>query len=436
MDSGQKDSQNPVLAEEPPNLSVTGFRDPFLAPYPSLATLLGHPSDTLYGTISGGLHPDGPRLFLYRVQPSALRQWEYLHPLVEDVPGNLRPSGKWGGDLGVNWECANFVSLSSDDGTERRDAIILGSEGGHERPHVLDFYVQNAASPRRTVRYANWFFHTLHAQPGGQVRARLGKAGVFDWGLLYAVATSRHPDGRTVAWGWATEEDLPQSRLDTKGWNGCFGVPREVYLAVVDGVQGLVGGGGGEVDREGHWEIKDGRAVTLGLRPLGELERLKRDVVFQADGVQVDGHLFGAPTAVRIELAVSFGSAPTADVTLHVRESADRSTRTSIVYSPLGQTLRVVRARSNTHADILKSDEIGAFALFTLADGSIETLRLIVLLDEDLIEVFANDRFGLTTRTYSGPDARGVSIEGVSQGVSASISAWEVADIGLNSQVP
>ncbi|KFA68477.1 hypothetical protein S40285_08306 [Stachybotrys chlorohalonatus IBT 40285] len=53
--SWKKIHGNPVLPEEPANLDVTGFRDPYVAAWPGLDEALeaeGHPA--LYGVVSGG----------------------------------------------------------------------------------------------------------------------------------------------------------------------------------------------------------------------------------------------------------------------------------------------------------------------------------------------------------------------------------------------
>lgn len=125
----QKYASNPILPNEPPNLEVTGFRDPFVSAWPSMAAALNLDAEaTLFGIISGGIRDVTPTTFLYSIEAADPTKWTYIGPLV-NFGLNSRPS-KWSGDLGVNWEVTNFATLSDpSDPSVSREFLIMGTEG-------------------------------------------------------------------------------------------------------------------------------------------------------------------------------------------------------------------------------------------------------------------------------------------------------------------
>ena len=69
---------------------VAGFRDPYLFPSARLASLLAPaansttPSSDLFATVSGGVHGEGAKLFLYRqVTEGNVIDWDYIGPILE-----------------------------------------------------------------------------------------------------------------------------------------------------------------------------------------------------------------------------------------------------------------------------------------------------------------------------------------------------------------
>lgn len=383
LTAGTKHPDNPILREEPAGLDVTGFRDPFLAPWPAMDRARGT-HGRLYGLNSGGIRGKGPRTFLYDVDPEDLTSWTYLHPLLRSPP-----VGRWGGDLGVNLECTNFLTLRSNH--LEREVIVTGSEGGAPR--------LRGGEPH----YTPWLMGTLGVDEG-EADLRISAAGMIDWGTLYASNTFLH-EGRRILWGWLIEEDLPDNILAERGWTGCFGVPRELFLASYTGVTGTLTG---KVEDVGSFEaLPSGEVVTLGIRPLPELAHLRGPRLSQirnASGSRFD--LESPPLACAIDVVVEVTD-DTEEVTLHVRQS--ESAETNITFYPREEVIRVHRERSNDHPDILKGTEEGQFTLLRCPE--IERLRLTVLLDGDVIEVFANERFALATRVYSPADATGVVYE-------------------------
>lgn len=218
---------NPILTGPPQCLKVTGWRDPYLT------TWINGPASkspsTLYGFISGGIVDKTPTAFVYSVDPTDLRKWEFVGPLV-DVGLNFRPS-RWSGDCGLNWEVANLITLV-DDNEASRDFVIMGAEGcipaGSHRG-------VSSARSKRTSREQLW----MCVKDSGEKRSGSTSdaltsylfSGIFDHGCHYAGNSFWDPQtSKQIVYGWITEEDLPDSLRHRQGWSGLVSLPRVVGL--------------------------------------------------------------------------------------------------------------------------------------------------------------------------------------------------------------
>ena len=155
--SWEKFAGNPILDGEPEGLDVTGWRDPFVGPWPAMADFLGLPAETtLFGIISGGIRDVTPTTFLYSIPTNDATKWQYVGPLVS-VGLNTRRS-RWSGDLGKNWEVTNFMTLKDDmDPSIERQFLIMGTEGCLPNPSPLsapDSPAIIAAGPSRPAHPA------------------------------------------------------------------------------------------------------------------------------------------------------------------------------------------------------------------------------------------------------------------------------------------
>jgi beta-fructofuranosidase len=89
---------------------------------------------------------------------------------------------------------------------------------------------------------------------------------------------------------------------------------------------------------------------------------------------------------------------------------------TDVVFNPAGASLNVVRNHSTLDREGVNScTEYGSFTLFNLLreDGKVrpERLRLTIICDNSVVEVFANDRFALSTKVFpTRDDAVGLSM--------------------------
>lgn len=281
---------------------MTGFRDPFVAPWPTLDRLLGrNPEDqSNYALLSGGIRDEGPCLFLYDVPKASEKSqsWKYLGKLLHSFGLNHTFSPKWASDSGVNWECGNFVHLTYQDANglanaksdEEKLFVIFGSEGIKEKEYVTKYHSQHPDAPRRVPRATNWLSGSLYqrprsagplAGPEGQlgIDIKPSSAGVLDHGIAYAAATFEHPDGRTIMWAWLPEEDILPLENAKKGYTGCMGVPRELFVLTIPQITGTFQNLSKleDISSLEIGEASDGvkTATTLGVSPLRELETLR-----------------------------------------------------------------------------------------------------------------------------------------------------------------
>lgn len=430
-------SQNPVLEEEPHGLDVTGFRDPYVAPWPALDKLRGC-ATSLYGIVSGGIRHKGPAVFLYAIDPGNLAEWSYLGRLM-DSPANLRKSLKWSGDFGVNWECAGFMNLNSRHDTISKDFIVTGTEGGEERPWVKLYLAGKPDDfPRRTTRYCIWIAGSLTRDvTDDTVSFSHEFDGILDHGCFYAANTFYDPSmQRRVLWGWLPEEDVPIDHCKGKGWNGSLAVPRELFLHKMTSVTRALRSSLDNVASIQATQDVPGETYTietLGIAPLPDLSALRTS----KPHILTDVSLPRPTTSLRwfplrgnvweMKAMISIGKG-CSGVGIIVKHNQDRTTGTSIKFHPEREEIVVDRSKSNDSTEINKCDERGSFTLFEQDFGfgeELEKLRLHIFCDGDILEVFANDRFALSTMIYTTElDADEISLLG--EGLTDSVRFEEI----------
>ena len=383
---------------------------------------------SLYGIVSGGVVGRGPDAFLYAVAPHDLTTWKYLGRLI-DIPADLQRPTHWTGDLGVNWECVNFMTLQGDSGA-RKEVLIMGTEGGHKR---------NAEAEQDPLCvWTMWMAGSLvQTEDGPRLNHEI--SGILDHGNLYAASSYQHPEtGERIVWGWIKEEELTLARREAKGWTGYLSLPREVFLLEkTDVVRSLVTPLR-QIPSLKVIDEADGRATiqTLGIRPLTNLATLRASkprVWTNIVGQVPTTHLANVPST-SWELQAVLSVQPGTDrIGFHVQHSADMAQRTTISFSPKKEEIRVDRSLSNREDDVGKDPVRGPLTLFISNEAGTEVaerLRLRIFRDGDVLEIFANDRFALSTVVYAGPlSCPGISCFSTSPKtgdvVFESISLWE-----------
>lgn len=218
-----KKLSDPVIANPPPDLEVTGFRDPCLWREDKRWMLI----------LGSGIRNKGGAILLY--SSTDLRHWTYLHPLVQDFPSGKQTSNPV--DTGDMWECPDFFPLGN-------KHVLLISTMGKVRWKV--------------GTYANQRFTPE-------------KEGVVDWGSYYAAKTMLDRTGTRILWGWIPET-RPDTDLIAAGWAGVMSLPRVLSLNSQNELQTEVAPAA-HVLRGSHVSMKSKLDDTLHIHDLAaELE--------------------------------------------------------------------------------------------------------------------------------------------------------------------
>lgn len=431
-----KSSENPILKGEPDGVQVTGFRDPYIALWPAMDELQGR--ESLYAIISGGVQGAGPTAFLYAVSLDNLTHWEYLGPLV-NLPEKFQQSKKWSGNYGNNWECANFMTLKTEKAA--RQCLIIGAEGDVEREHIKH-YRPPPGGPMRTVRSLLWMFGDLAMEDNGvEFHYKLG--GYLDHGSLYAANSFHDPtSGKRIMHGWIPEEDITCDYARQKGWNGALCIPRELFLLCLHNVTGALRTELSEISSVEATNNPGGSTslYTLGIRPISEFLRLRDDCIqtYQCGSFCLpsstlhENEICTIQTPCwEIEAIISVDCNCNA-VGFCIESEINSAVRLSIYFSIVEMAIIVDRSASTVNPEINTFPEKGPFTLFyTQRDGMVdkselEKLHLRAIFDADVVEIFANDRFALTTTVYSGYYRSGRKVSTFATGCEQSASFEEI----------
>ncbi|PNP79283.1 hypothetical protein FNYG_07359 [Fusarium nygamai] len=227
----QRGNAPTVLDGPPRHLDVTGWRDPYVAKWPSLSRLLGDKSDqALLGIVSGGIRGIGPVIFLYSLDQYDLAAWSFLSVLTIAPTPQGDHHSQWEPDYGANWEVVNFLSLPDpDDRAISHEVLMIGVEG---RKQVdVKTSGRHRHSEFRRDHGQMWVSGPLvQTSTGIQMQFRSG--GALDYGAIYAVNSFHDPkSNQQVAFGWIVEEDLSAELKGAQGWAGLLSVPRVVRLS-------------------------------------------------------------------------------------------------------------------------------------------------------------------------------------------------------------
>ena len=171
-----------------------------------------------------------------------------------------------------------------------------------------------------------------------------------------------------------------------------------------------------------HFSSKEELAAAAMVRvldlALAEVERLRTALVEpDADGVRRGRHL---------DIEAAFTLRDDQPVGLVLAATPDGEERTRVVYRPQARRLTIERSRSSLDAEVSRQDVQG---LLVLDDG--EPLRLRVLLDASVLEVYANERLCLSTRLYPtrGDSDRASAFCDGSASALAQLQVWATGEV-------
>ena len=445
----QKAPNNPVLPREPKELDVTGWRDPFVAPWPTLARSLHLDSrSTLFAIISGGIRDVTPTTFLYAIGDNQnLSQWDYIGPLVNCGLNNR--TSRWSGDLGKNWEVTNFMTLSDSDGPGvQREFLVMGTEGC--LPHAQDARAADedtAISEQlsRPLRQQLWMSGPLQEhsanigtgsdQSESKFQMIHNFGGHLDHGCFYAANSFFDPLSQSqIVWGWITEDDLCDDLRQAQGWSGMLSLPRELMIQTLHHVIGAsiseldtITSIEHEQDTHGSFTIRtlasqpaqrvvqvlrSGPGVRCSSLREVQLQNLSQDSIFMgftSNDVQTN----------RWELDCSFEvSKLCRTIGLRMFHCQDKHTAhsTTLSFSPSSETFNITRPSLPSFASpklINSRPETAPHTLFNIRDPTTtevkqESLSIRAYRDNSVLEVFVNDRTAISTRLYAADETFGM----------------------------
>ncbi len=174
--------------------------------------------------------------------------------------------------------------------------------------------------------------------------------------------------GRRIMWAWVFDRRSGATR-SASGWSGTMSLPRELWL----GTDGM-----------------------LRMRPVKELEALRYNARKLEDlTVEADSELkLEDVRGNGIELAIEMVPDGARQFGVKVCCSPDGEEQTLVLYDAAEKKLKV-DTRKSSLGDGPKKVEAGPFEL-----KANEPLKLRVFVDKSVVEVFANDRQGVTRRIY------------------------------------
>ncbi|KAL0574573.1 hypothetical protein V5O48_007385 [Marasmius crinis-equi] len=415
--------RGPVIASAPFGLNVTGWRDPFSFQDAEFDQLLGSKNDTWYIVVSGGEHDVGPAQFLYRQYDSDLLQWEYLGRLWRESANTTWGDGTWAGRWGFNFEVSNIFRIGSQ-GAQADGTLfsLVGTEGGK-------YSVQGG-------RAQLWAAGDLNPPTNETASFNVSMAGILDWGAAaYAAAgklvpasskasqSSGAPD-RFVVWHWLTGTfyDSVSFPVKAQGWDSSLLTPRELYVETISNVVDSAA-----VRETGSWKITTDSSTsgtvnieTLGIRPVREAIAAYKNQAANTF-IEPDRTLNGTnSTSVSFTQALPDTKHYVLSASLSFPAEARNSSSlragfriltsehesTTIYYQFSNESIVVDRSNSTAVAattnGIDTRNEAGKFRLWNILDAStgsanMESLDLQIIVDNSIVEIFANNRFALST---------------------------------------
>lgn len=264
-----------------------------------------------------------------------LLHWERLDPLIIDT--NLRK--------GI-FECPDIANV---DGTD----IVFAS---------LMYYKRKNDPRFQNLHSSVYFTGRFDEKTGGFIKHCHDFDEIDNGPDFYAPQTLTLEDGRVIMIAWANgwKRTIPSAYLGHK-WAGCMTIPRELYL----------------------------KGNILIQKPIRELISFRKNqVLFERIVVTKDMHLNGI-FGKRIEIILDIDMSQGDLFSVKLRSSADCGT--VISYDKKSQLITFDRGESGREIKSLHKDEVSNskrnFKLYTENN----MLKMHILLDTSIIEVFLQD---------------------------------------------
>ncbi|KAF2218426.1 glycosyl hydrolase [Elsinoe ampelina] len=407
---------NPVIEGPPGDWNITGFRDPFVEPWPEMDALLGVEEPHYYSVFGSGIKGVGPRIPFWTAPANDLTNWTFLGALWEPEANSSLGNVLATGTNAFNFEVSGFFSLADDKG-HLHYYVNTGSEGGNVSFH-------------QSQQWSLFYEGTLSRRANGSAAFNPISGGAADYGILYAMTSFNDTKrNRRVQYGWAREELVGNGGLfsaSQQGFQGALSFPRELFVHTTrdvvnnDGLLGELGPAAISQELDGSFTAR-----TLGVRPLPEVVTGLRNGTRQTSFPSTtfsESTILAANTSNHYELTATVSNA-TGRVGVRIGVSPDEQEYTLIYYEPSNYTIVIDRTRSSLIQEFNNASLTGYFRPYHVLPGvggnaTAEALRWDVFVDGSLVEIYINDRFAMTARIY--PSLEGSTGVGVYLGEGAS----------------
>ncbi|KAK4553436.1 hypothetical protein LTR86_009493 [Recurvomyces mirabilis] len=419
----QEYAGNPVISATantaPMDWNVTGFRDPFLEPWPAMDAVLGVSEPHYYAVFGSGIKGVGPRIPFWTAPARNLTDWTFLGALWEPADNTSLGPVLSTGTYGFNFEVSGFFSLPDKKG-DLHYFVNMGTEGGNVSFH-------------ESAHWALWNEGTISKRANGSAAFTPIAGGAGDWGLSYALTSFNDTkNNRRVQWAWTPEDLTGDGGLfsaSQQGFQGSLALPRELFVHEVDGV----------TDKDGSLAaskeavlVSTGNgaytAQTLGVRPLPDVVAgITSNATYKtyAAGTVSASKIVQQQGDAHMELKATISSS-TGAAGVIIAASPDLTEYTSIIYEPTNHTILVDRSHSSTMEGFANATVTGYFSPYTVGSKT-EAINMDIFVDGSLVEIYVNERFALATRIYPSMQCStgfGVYVADGSSATFASVEAW------------
>ena len=408
--------REPVISS-PPVDNVTAFRDPYAFQNPQLDVVSNSANGTWYVVISGGIHNDGPSMFLYRQSDPDFQHWEFLGQWWHESSNTTWGNGEWAGGWGFNFEVGNIFSLDNDGYNPDGEIFVTVGTEGSTVPIV----------PQVTSIHDMLWVSGNISKDGG-VTFTPSMAGFLDWGVSsYAAAgnilptsskasSKSHAPNRFISYVWLTGDLYELNKKFPSGqqnWTGTLLSPRELNIQTISNVVD------NDLAREtqASWRVSRNDSGTVDLKTMGmNIARETKNALLSGSSFTESDRTLSMPGLVPFQQSpkskyfvlqanISFpSSARNSGLKSGFQILGSEHESTDIYYQFSNESVIIdltnTSAAAKTTDGIFTSNEAGKMRLFDIVQKEkqeIETLDLTIVVDNAVLEVYANGRFALST---------------------------------------
>ena len=410
---------NATTETAPMYWNVTGFRDPFVEPWPEMDALLGNAEPHFYMVLGSGIKGVGPRIPFWSAPATDLTDWTFLGALFEPVENSTLGPVLSTGVYGFNFEVSGFYNLVDSEGLDHY-FVTMGAEGGNVSFHG---------------RWALWNEGVVNRRENGSAQFTPIAGGAADWGIAYAITSfldTKH-NNRRIQWTWVSEDivgDGGNFAATQQGFQGALGFSREIFVHDVKGVSGANGSLAQSKEAVLSQSGTTFTARTHGFRPASDVVAGLRSTASHhsySPGSVSSSSILEQSGSNYLELKATIKSTTgAAGVRVGVSPSGDEYT--TIMYEPSNNTILVERLHSSNIVEFNNGTVTGFFLPYTMAStGQPESITMDVFVDGSLVEVFVNERFAMSTRIYPSntcSNGYGVYVADGAEATFASVDAW------------